>query len=220
MSGGTFDYKQHQIRELASQVRDEALRLMDPHAYVESDEDGYLSEEAKYAKQNWEEWGYPEPSPKEIGKAFERAARLLELAARALHDVDYLVAGDYGDDSFLRHSKAWNSAVVADILDGVYGIDVLEAHDRIYRNLWKLVHAEKENSSISKLRSALKEEKIDFKDVPSTREALARVNDLICDLRRSRDAADGALAAKIIEVFMREATEEERLMLEGELLAL
>jgi hypothetical protein len=87
MSGGHFDYKQHQVREIAEDIE----RLI-----------------ATNGKKDADGWGH-EYSPAIIEK-FKEAAHTLERAADMAQRVDWLVCGDDGDDSFMSR---WKSEVRA-----------------------------------------------------------------------------------------------------------
>jgi tRNA uridine 5-carbamoylmethylation protein Kti12 len=79
MSGGTFNYSQFRIEETADEVRQLAER------YSKPDSNEY--------------WPRPAFAPETI--ALMRAcADTLTLAGNMLHEVDYLFAGDTGEDTF------------------------------------------------------------------------------------------------------------------------
>lgn len=77
MSGGTFDYNQYRINEIADQIE----RIV----YSES----------------WSEYWY---SPETIVE-LKRGVKLLQQAFVYAQRIDWLVAGDDGEDSFHQRLK-------------------------------------------------------------------------------------------------------------------
>ena len=89
MSGGHFDYKQYHLEDIA----DEIDRIISVNDVVEKNEYGL-------------EMGYN--YPEEIIKKFNETRKTLRLAAAMAQRVDWLVAGDDGELSFL---KRWEEEV-------------------------------------------------------------------------------------------------------------
>ena len=87
MSGGYFEYKQHQVREIAEDIE----RLI-----------------ATNGKKDRDGWGH-EYAPDIIEK-FKEAAHTLERAADMAQRVDWLICSDDGEDSFRAR---WKSEVRA-----------------------------------------------------------------------------------------------------------
>ena len=87
MSGGHFDYKQNQVRDIAEDIE----RLI-----------------AANGKKDADGWGHEYPP--EIIEKFKEAAHTLERAADMVQRVDWLVCGDDGQDSFMAR---WKSEVRA-----------------------------------------------------------------------------------------------------------
>ena len=87
MSGGHFDYKQHQVREIAEDIE----RLI-----------------ATNGKKDRDGWGHEYPP--DIIEKFKEAAHTLERAADMAQRVDWLVCSDDGEDSFRAR---WKSEVRA-----------------------------------------------------------------------------------------------------------
>jgi hypothetical protein len=83
VSGGHFDYIQHQIKDMA----DELQRLI-------------LSNNCNVL----DSFGYPidRHYPPAVIAEFKHTQKLLEDAAKYLNAVDYLVSDDYGVESFLE----------------------------------------------------------------------------------------------------------------------
>lgn len=79
MSGGHFEYRQYQVREIAEDIE----RLIARNG--QKDENGW-----------WYEY------PPEVIEKFKEAAHTLERAADMAQRVDWLVSGDDGEDSFMR----------------------------------------------------------------------------------------------------------------------
>jgi hypothetical protein len=77
MSGGHFDYKQHQINDIINDIEQVILNETNP------DYDGYKH-------------GFCE----ETLSAFEQAVRFLTLAHAYAHRIDWLLSGDDGEETF------------------------------------------------------------------------------------------------------------------------
>lgn len=86
MSGGTFQYKQYQIDEIVDVIE----------RYINNNDRADLNE-----------WGDP------IGRGYEaetigefcEAVKLLKKAKVYVHRIDWLLAGDDGEDSFHRRLR-------------------------------------------------------------------------------------------------------------------
>jgi len=76
MSGGTFDYNDHHISQIANEIEE-------------------------YIVQNSKEQTY---SPETIQRLNE-AVNLLRKAAVLVHRIDYFLAGDHGENSFHEELK-------------------------------------------------------------------------------------------------------------------
>lgn len=86
MSGGHFDYVQHQISDAASTV-------------------AYLIETNDIKAENEFGCSIGRHYPQSVIEVFKHTQKLLEDASKYLHAVDYLVEGDYGIESFLEKIK-------------------------------------------------------------------------------------------------------------------
>ena len=75
MSGGTFDYAQYRIEDIAVEI-----------------------EECMYSKS--EDYAWIKDNP-QIFARFERAVKVLRHAAAMAQRIDWLLAGDDGDESFI-----------------------------------------------------------------------------------------------------------------------
>lgn len=82
MSGGTFDYKQYKIGEIADIIERVVNKLP-------------IDEESDYIF---------EFSPETIAE-FRKAVKLLRIAEIYAQRVDWLLAGDDGEDNF--HKRLW-----------------------------------------------------------------------------------------------------------------
>lgn len=85
MSGGAFDYRQYQVRDLADDIR---------RAIAGNGQEGSHGRNAEY--------------PPDIIERFEEAAYNLERAAEMAQRVDWLLSGDDGEKSFRRR---WDKEV-------------------------------------------------------------------------------------------------------------
>ena len=100
MSGGTFDYKQYEFGYIADQIEQ----------YVEKNGRKKLSSELySYHDREWLE-EYPNDAyhykyPDEVIKEFKNAIYYIRKAQIYTQRVDWLIAGDDGEDSFLERLK-------------------------------------------------------------------------------------------------------------------
>ena len=99
MSGGTFDYNQRRIREIAERVEHEIAISGKPKTERE------LKEES-WRKDDWYE-RYPEDLnhykyPDEVVAEFKKGYEILRKAEIYAQRIDWLLAGDDGEDSFLE----------------------------------------------------------------------------------------------------------------------
>jgi len=87
MSGGHFDYKQHKIRDILENIE----------GLIRSNDDTTLNE-----------WGVPRGhqfSP-EVMDEFKKAHFYLKRAYIYAHQIDLLICGDTGEETFLKRLKA------------------------------------------------------------------------------------------------------------------
>lgn len=100
MSGGRFDYKQYDLRNIA-----ETIKL-----YI--DKNG--KEKTKRELDNWydDEWlkKYPEDKyhhkySDEVIEEFKKGIEILHKAEIYVNRIDYLLSGDDDEESFLRRLK-------------------------------------------------------------------------------------------------------------------
>jgi hypothetical protein len=95
MSGGHFEYKQYQIREIADSIE----RELNNQGKLKSKEDLW-NDEVYYKK-------YPEEKqysiyPKEVQEKFKEALKALRIAEIYAHRVDWFLSGDDGEDVFIQ----------------------------------------------------------------------------------------------------------------------
>ena len=83
MSGGSFDHRDFWIRDIAEQIRE----------VIENND---VTEKNKWGDTIGR--GYP----KEVIEKFQEAVALLERAGIMTHRIDWLLAGDDGEENFLR----------------------------------------------------------------------------------------------------------------------
>lgn len=99
MSGGTFEYQQYRIRAIADEIEQE----------IYNSGRTKTEQEIKDEKNNWYPGHVPEPVypeyPKEVLNEFIKAYELLRLAEIYAHRIDWLIAGDDGEERFLKRLK-------------------------------------------------------------------------------------------------------------------
>jgi hypothetical protein len=105
MSGGTFDYNQYRIRDIANDIEQEIAKSGKPKSQRElKDEGGWRDNDEWYKK-------YPEDLNHyklrdEILEEFKNAYEMLRKAEIYAQRVDWYLAGDDGEDSFLERLKS------------------------------------------------------------------------------------------------------------------
>lgn len=102
MSGGTFEYNQYKINEIADEV-DQLIR-----------NSGRLKTPTELKEESWrdKDWykRYPEDLyhykyPDNVIEEFKKGLKYLRLAYIYTQRIDWLIAGDDGDDTFLERLK-------------------------------------------------------------------------------------------------------------------
>jgi hypothetical protein len=103
MSGGTFDYNQHRIRYIADDVETEIAKNGKPKTPRELKDEGYYRDREWYEKypEDLNHYKYPDEVIVEFKNAYE-ALRKAEIYAQR---IDWLLAGDDGEESFLQRLK-------------------------------------------------------------------------------------------------------------------
>lgn len=118
MSGGHYDYAYGRVRDLA---------------------DAIYGDVEKHSKAFTDDYGETITAfPQAVLDAMRRCAAALEDAATAARDVEWLMSGDYGEDSFLEAAKAWNSEKVVE-----YALKQLHyggTHNGLSENECRMVH--------------------------------------------------------------------------------
>jgi hypothetical protein len=105
MSGGTFDYNQYRIRDIANDIEQEIAKSGKPKSQRElKDEDGWRDNDEWYKKypEELNHYKYPDEVIAEFKNAYE-ALRKAEIYAQR---VDWLLACDDGEKSFLKRLKS------------------------------------------------------------------------------------------------------------------
>jgi len=102
MSGGKFDYKQYELNNIADSIQ------------FEIDKNGKAKTPEEIKEESWHdsEWykKYPEDLnhhkySDEVIMEFVRAIGIIKKAAIYIHEIDYLLSGDTGEESFLQRLK-------------------------------------------------------------------------------------------------------------------
>jgi hypothetical protein len=103
MSGGTFDYNQRRIRYIADDIEQEIAKSGKPKSKRELKEEGWYRDSSWYEK-------YPEDLNHykyrdEVIAEFKNAYKALRQAEIYAQRVDWLLAGDDGEGTFLERIK-------------------------------------------------------------------------------------------------------------------
>ena len=102
MSGGTFDYNQRRIRYIADDIEQEIAKSGKPKTQRELKEESWRDE-------SWYE-KYPEDLNHykyrdEIIEEFKKGYEMLRKAEIYAQRIDWYLAGDDGEDSFMKRLK-------------------------------------------------------------------------------------------------------------------
>jgi hypothetical protein len=103
MSGGTFDYNQRRIRYIADDIEDEIAKSGKPKSKRELKEEGWYRDSSWYEK-------YPEDLNHykyrdEIIEEFKKGYEMLRKAEIYAQRIDWYLAGDDGEESFMERLK-------------------------------------------------------------------------------------------------------------------
>lgn len=99
MSGGTFEYKQYHITDIADKI-ERAIEMNGKEKTKEELKNEFWNSPDWYEKYPEEKYHYEYP-PEVIAK-FKEAVYILRVAHIYAHRIDYLMASDDGEESFLR----------------------------------------------------------------------------------------------------------------------
>jgi hypothetical protein len=94
MSGGRFDYIQYRLDDVAGDIEEIIKNSGKPYSAE------YLKEH-KWADESDRHTEYSD----EVLEEFRKGAELIRKAAIYMHEIDWLISGDTGDDSFLERLK-------------------------------------------------------------------------------------------------------------------
>jgi hypothetical protein len=103
MSGGTFDYNQRRIRYIADDIEQEIAKSGKPKSQRELKEEGWHRDREWYEKypEDLNHYNYPD----EVIEEFKNAYKALRIAEIYAQRIDWLLAGDDGQESFLERLK-------------------------------------------------------------------------------------------------------------------
>jgi hypothetical protein len=103
MSGGTFDYQQYRIRDIAGRVEQEIAQSGQPKTERELKEDYPWKDETYFEKYPEDKFHYA--YPEEIIAEFKKGYELLRKAEIYAQRIDWLIACDDGNESFLKRLR-------------------------------------------------------------------------------------------------------------------
>jgi hypothetical protein len=103
MSGGTFDYQQYRIRDIANRVEHEIAISGKPKTEQELKEDYPWKDESYFEKYPEDKFHYA--YPEEIIAEFKKGYELLRKAEIYAQRMDWYLAGDDGNETFLQRLK-------------------------------------------------------------------------------------------------------------------
>jgi hypothetical protein len=103
MSGGTFDYNQRRIRDIADRVEHEIALSGTPKTERELKEDYPWKDETYFEKYPEDKFHYA--YPEEIIAEFKKGYEILRKAEIYAQRMDWLIACDDGNESFLERLK-------------------------------------------------------------------------------------------------------------------
>jgi hypothetical protein len=102
MSGGAFDYKQHDIRMIADEIEQTIERSGRPKTREELKDEGWRDPEwYKKYPEDLNHYKYPD----DVIEEFKKGVEILRKAHVYAQRIDWLVSGDDGEESFHRRLK-------------------------------------------------------------------------------------------------------------------
>ena len=126
MSGGTFDYNQYKIRYIADEIEHEIARSGKPKTQRELKEESWRDE-------SWYE-KYPEDLNHykyrdEIIEEFKKGYEILRKAEIYAQRIDWYLAGDDGEESFLKRLEEDLDALELELKNKKFEIEDDEDED-------------------------------------------------------------------------------------------
>jgi len=102
MSGGHFNYTQHNIRDIFEDIEKEIRNNGKIKTSAELKEEGWIDSDwyEKYPE-DLKHYEYPE----EVIEEFKKGVEILKKAYIYAHRIDWLLSGDDGEESFLSRLK-------------------------------------------------------------------------------------------------------------------
>jgi hypothetical protein len=96
MSGGTFDYNQYRIRDIANRIKEEIYNSGREKTKKEIEKE--IRDWYPDHKPDSHHYAYP----KEVVEEFVKAYKILRVAEIYAHRIDWLLAGDDGEETFME----------------------------------------------------------------------------------------------------------------------
>ena len=126
MSGGTFNYNQRKIRYIADDIEQEIAKSGKPKTKRELKEESWRDE-------SWYE-KYPEDLNHykyrdEIIEEFKKGYEMLRKAEIYAQRIDWLMAGDDGEESFIERLKEELDALKVELKNKTFEIEDEEDED-------------------------------------------------------------------------------------------
>ena len=127
MSGGTFDYNQRHIRYIADDIEDEIAKSGKPKTQRELKEEGWYRDSSWYEK-------YPEDLNHykyrdEIIEEFKKGYEILRKAEIYAQRIDWYLAGDDGEESFMERLKQDLDALELELKNKKFEVEEDEDED-------------------------------------------------------------------------------------------
>ena len=127
MSGGTFDYNQRRIRDIADRVEYEISKSGTPKTERELKDEGWFRGREWYEK-------YPEDLnhykySDEVIAEFKKGYEILRKAEIYAQRMDWLFAGDDGEESFIERLKEELDALKVELKNKTFEIEDDEDED-------------------------------------------------------------------------------------------
>ena len=127
MSGGTFDYNQRRIRYIADDIEQEIAKSGKPKTQRELKEEGWYRDSSWYEK-------YPEDLnyynyPDEVIAEFKNAYKALRQAEIYAQRIDWYLAGDDGEESFMERLKQDLDALELELKNKKFEVEEDEDED-------------------------------------------------------------------------------------------
>ena len=102
MSGGKWQYIQYRLTDIVDDIKSEIEKSGREKTSEEIKEEGWYDPEW-YDK--YPEYRFHYKYPDDVIEEFKKAVDIINKAKTYIHGIDWLLCGDYGDETFIERLK-------------------------------------------------------------------------------------------------------------------